>query len=203
MPGNRTGGCHPRSPIPRDRGRPDYWAVSASLITSQIVVCGRSRCRAGKAGRRRPRRSWTNRCTRMHSCGKPPDPERTHTIPGRAGPKELGGKTRTLACPPEKTENREASVGAKTPPSQGRRSRSQARKPRQHWGNGQKKSQPMRVGILGIGGAAATEKIAQITDFDCVLHHSIFDLPRKLPRLSRSGGGDWRCYRLLVNHELG
>lgn len=29
----------------------------------------------------------------MHSCGKPPDPERTHTNPGRAGPRELGGKT--------------------------------------------------------------------------------------------------------------
>ena len=60
--------------------------------------------------------------------------------------------SRTLAWPPEKTENREASVGAKTPTSQGWRSQGQARKPRQHWGNGQKKSQPMRVGILGIGG---------------------------------------------------
>ena len=60
--------------------------------------------------------------------------------------------SRTLAWPPEKTENREASAGAKTPPSQGGRSRGQARKPRQHWGNAQKKSQPMRVGILGIGG---------------------------------------------------
>ena len=44
--------------------------------------------------------------------------------------------SRTLAWPPEKTENREASVGAKTPTSQGWRSQGQARKPRQHWGNG-------------------------------------------------------------------
>ena len=60
--------------------------------------------------------------------------------------------SRTLAWPPEKTENREASAGPKAPTSQGWRSQGQARKPRQHWGNGQKKSQPMRVGILGIGG---------------------------------------------------
>ena len=32
-------------------------------------------------------------------------------------------------------------------------SRGQGPKPRQHWGNGQKKTQPIRVGFLSIGGA--------------------------------------------------
>ncbi len=82
---------------------------------------------------------------RYRSC----QPQPTASKPAPA--KEMA--SRTLAWPPEKTENREASVGAKTPTSQGWRSQGQARKPRQHWGNGQKKSQPMRVGILGIGGA--------------------------------------------------
>lgn len=65
-------------------------------------------------------------------------PQPTASKPAPA--KEMA--SRTLAWPPEKTENREASVGAKTPTSQGWRSRGQTRKLRQHWGNGQKKSQP-------------------------------------------------------------
>ena len=94
----------------------------------------------GKAGLRQP--GVTLRVGR--SC----QPQPTASKPAPA--KEMA--SRTLAWPPEKTENREASVGAKTPTSQERRSRGQARKLRQRWGNGQKKSQPMRVGILGIGG---------------------------------------------------
>ena len=47
--------------------------------------------------------------------------------------------SRTLACPPEKTENREASEGAKRPTSRGWRSRGHARKPRKRWGNRRKK----------------------------------------------------------------
>ena len=35
------------------------------------------------------------------------------------------------------------------------RSRAQGAEPRQHWRSGQKKSQPIRVGISNIGGAAS------------------------------------------------
>ena len=87
---------------------------------------------------------------RYRSC----QPQPTASKPAPA--KEVA--SRTLAWQPEKTENREASARAKTPTSQGWRSRGQARKPRQHWGNGQKKSQPMRVGILGIGGAGGNDE---------------------------------------------
>lgn len=82
---------------------------------------------------------------RYRSC----QPRPTASKPAPA--KEMA--SRTLAWPPEKTENREASAGPKAPTSQGWRSRGQARKLRQHWGNGQKKSQPIRVGILVNGGA--------------------------------------------------
>ncbi len=98
------------------------------------TACGRFFCGCSALGRHRYR-----------SC----QPQPTASKPAPA--KEMA--SRTLAWPPEKTENREASAGPKAPTSQGWRSRGQARKPRQHWGNGQKKSQPMRVGILGIGGA--------------------------------------------------
>ena len=106
----------PRIPTPRPR-QPLTRAPSSRFHTNRHrpVFCGRL-----ALGRHRYR-----------SCQ--PQPTASKPLPA----KEM--VSRTLAWPPEKTENREASVGAKTPPSQGWRSRGQARKPRQHWGNGQKK----------------------------------------------------------------
>ena len=118
-------------------GRPDARARATRVSASHpapATACGRFFCGRSALGRHRYR-----------SC----QPQPTASKPAPA--KEMASKT--LAWPPEKTENREASAGPKAPTSQGWRSRGQARKPRQHWGNGQKKSQPMRVGILGIGGA--------------------------------------------------
>jgi hypothetical protein len=93
--------------------------VSASY-PAPATACGRFFCGRLALGRHRYR-----------SC----QPQPTASKPAPA--KEMA--SRTLAWPPEKTENREASAGPKAPTSQGWRSRGQARKPRQRWGNGQKK----------------------------------------------------------------
>ena len=105
------------------------------------TACGRFFCGLSTLGRHRYR-----------SC----QPQPTASKPAPA--KEVA--SRTLAWPPEKTENREASAGAKTPPSQGWRSRGQARKPRQHWGEQTKKNQPRTVGFLNSGGNSEYESAA-------------------------------------------
>ena len=71
---------------------------------------------------------------------------------GRKPASMQGIESRTLA---RQTENRERN-GQKVPPKTGSatdgRSRGKYAELRQHWRSGQKKSQPIRVGILNIGG---------------------------------------------------
>ncbi|OFN60111.1 hypothetical protein HMPREF2541_08710 [Eikenella sp. HMSC061C02] len=63
----------------------------------------------------------------------------------------------TIAWPPEKTENREASVGGKNVDFAGAALARQGPETAPTLGERAKKSQPMRVGILGIGGGGGIE----------------------------------------------
>ena len=68
----------------------------------------------------------------------------------------LGVWSRTFTRAAEKDRDREARNAPKSCRSAGSRSRGQPRKPRQYWRFGQKKSQPIRVGILFIGGGGGS-----------------------------------------------
>ena len=117
---------------------------------------------------------------RYRSC----QPQLTASKPALA--KEVG--SRTLARPPEKTENREASAGAKTQGLEGWRSRGNDPEPRQHWRSRQKKSQPIRVGILINGGNSEYEltSISFNPARRFKLLHVIFCRCRHLPQGAQS-----------------
>lgn len=140
----------------------------SALHPAPATACGRFFCGRLALGRHRYR-----------SC----QPQPTASKPAPA--KEMA--SRTLAWPPEKTENGEASVGAKTPPSRGRRSRGQARKPRQHWGNGQKKIPTDEGWDFGCRGLPNNRPKALL--MLAFMRWGLFDTPKSTPVLFGSQVG--------------